>query len=76
MTTSVSADFKPFYGGSTKRYKTTYDECVARGLPECRYVEGNDHVTTREGGSHASQIMFFCGHHDYCRVINGERAFK
>ena len=29
-----------------------------------------------EGGSHASQIMFFCGHKLFCSVINGEEAYK
>lgn len=29
-----------------------------------------------EGGSHVSQIMFFCGHKVFCTTVNGEEAFK
>ncbi len=40
------------------------------------YIPGHDHILEGEGGSHVSQIMFFCGHKKHCCVINSERAFK
>ncbi len=41
-----------------------------------RYIPGHDHIAHREGGSHVSQIMFFCGHKTHCCVVNSERAFR
>ena len=41
-----------------------------------RYIPGSDFMATDEGGSHVSQIMFFCGHKPFCTVLNGEDAFK
>ena len=54
--------------------KRSYEDCVDSNLRECRFISGNHHLRTGEGGSHASQMMFFCGHEPHCQIINGEQA--
>ena len=68
---------KKGFGVNVAFYKKSFDECVLDPAdPECLWVPGHDHFAKGEGGSHASQMMFFCGQKPHCRIINGERAFK
>lgn len=58
-------------------FKIPFEDCVADpSNRECRYVPGHDHLWEGEGGSHASQIMFFCGHDKACHVVGDESAFR
>jgi len=69
-------DNKSSVDHTVKSLKQSYEACVHRGDPECLYLEGENFSETGNGGQHASQIMFFCGHKPYCSIINGKQAFK
>eukprot|EP00095_Tigriopus_kingsejongensis_P010557 snap_masked-scaffold421_size176100-processed-gene-0.2 protein:Tk10557 transcript:snap_masked-scaffold421_size176100-processed-gene-0.2-mRNA-1 annotation:"heparan sulfate 2-o-sulfotransferase pipe" len=67
---------KSMFGERPFPLKLSYDDCVMGNYQECRYIPGNNHVVKHEGGSHVSQIMFFCGHGWECQIMNGEEGFK
>lgn len=70
------SEMKPMFAGKAFPLKLSYDECVLGQYQECRYIPGNNHVAFREGGSHVSQMMFFCGHDQHCQITNGEEALR
>jgi len=56
-------------------FKYTYEECFNEKLDECTYaVDGSTHG--RAGGSHMSQIAFFCGMSPECDIFGSEAGLK
>ena len=72
---SEYGNYKPSFKSPTK-FKKSFDECVLDNDLECTHISGHDFRSTREGGAHSSQIMFFCGHDPHCQIVNGEEAFQ
>ncbi|TRY71670.1 hypothetical protein TCAL_12114 [Tigriopus californicus] len=58
---------------SLYKLKRTFEECVLDREDECRYEKGQS-VHHGRGGSHYSQIAFFCGHHWECEVFESPKA--
>ena len=47
--------------------------CVAAGLPECQFIEGETMIGREETG-HRRQMSQFCGQEKFCGAFNSERA--
>eukprot|EP00096_Caligus_rogercresseyi_P011298 TRINITY_DN4404_c0_g1_i1.p1 TRINITY_DN4404_c0_g1~~TRINITY_DN4404_c0_g1_i1.p1 ORF type:complete len:333 (+),score=63.69 TRINITY_DN4404_c0_g1_i1:29-1027(+) len=58
--------------GSLKR---SFEDCVRKGIPECTYVKGQYVLGGHNGGSHHSQISFFCGMHPDCHIFESIKAY-
>ncbi|CAG0917928.1 unnamed protein product [Notodromas monacha] len=51
----------------TRLHDTSFEACVAQGMPECRFLDGESYDLT---------IPYFCGHHDDCLKLNNQWAFQ
>ena len=56
--------------------KTSFEDCYTGRRRECTYVPGQGIFTTPFGGSHYSQMTFYCGHGLECNEFEGEAMFK
>lgn len=56
--------------------KTQWEDCVAERKPECVYEAGNGVHSSQYGGSHVSQIAFYCGMGDECDVFESRAALE
>ena len=54
--------------------KRTFEECVLQRHNECVYYPGQGIYTDRYGGSHYSQIAFFCGNDMLCDKFESQEA--
>ena len=45
-------------------------------IPDCKWLPGRSLHRGHFGGSHASQMTFFCGHLPICDVSNGEENLR
>lgn len=66
--TSLSPNTPSLY-----KLKRTFEECVLDREDECRYEKGQS-VHYGFGGSHYSQIAFFCGHDPECEEFESPKA--
>jgi len=60
------------------RYKMTFEECVLAKWTECLYPPGATihGAYSPYGGSHFSQIAFFCGHGPECDIFDSRKALE
>merc|ERR1712008_62529 len=70
FTTLKNADTSPTY------FKNTYEECFNGKLKECMYPLDNSIHHGGFGGSHFSQISFFCGMKPECDIFGSEDGLK
>ena len=68
--------YNPLKGFQPTWFKRSYADCVRTDDPECRFIPGHNGIAHNEGGAHASQIMFFCGHDPVCAVVNSKEALE
>ena len=47
--------------------------CVAEGVPECQFIEGQ-YLFGREEPGHRRQMSQFCGQETFCGAFNSQRA--
>lgn len=52
----------------------TIEDCVVSGYHECIFARGQGVYTSAYGGSHYSQIAFFCGHGPECNGFETKSA--
>ena len=57
-----------------QQLKRSFEDCYDSQHPECTYVPGQGIYTEAKGGSHYSQLAFYCGHGPECNEFEGEAA--
>lgn len=66
---------KDTYVYNPKMYKLTVEECFLLERPECRIKPGGK-VYDGDLKEHKSQMIFLCGNHEFCNILNDDRAFR
>jgi hypothetical protein len=61
---------------SVKQIKNSIEECIHLGRNECFWPKGSRIHNGRIGGSHKSQLSFFCGHHPECDLYDSDALFS
>ena len=59
---------------SVEDLKVSFEQCYIERRPECVYETGNSLYSSPYGGSHYSQISFYCGHEPECDKFGSEAA--